>query len=29
MEPAAFSKLIREETARWEPVSKKANVERQ
>lgn len=29
MEPPAFSKLIREETARWEPVSKKANVERQ
>lgn len=29
MEPSAFSKLIRDETTRWEPVSKKANVERQ
>lgn len=29
MEPAAFSKLISEETARWQPVAAKANIERQ
>lgn len=29
MEPAAFSKLISEETARWQPVATKANIERQ